>query len=67
MLEMIIAQSSHEHSLILDCFAGSGSTLRAAQKLKRCWIGIDHSDVAIQTIRETLKQASYQFIDLIQS
>lgn len=49
---MIIAQSSHQYSIVLDCFAGSGSTLWAAHCLQRRWIGIDSSDVAIATIQQ---------------
>ena len=52
MLEMIIAQSSLPDSIILDCFAGSGSTLWAAQNLGREWIGIDTSEVAVQAIQQ---------------
>lgn len=50
MLEQIIMQSSIQNSIVLDCFAGSGSTLKSAQKLGRKWIGIDNSEVAINVI-----------------
>ncbi|MBL7191778.1 hypothetical protein ISS30_08780 [bacterium] len=40
--------------MTLDCFAGSGTTLIAAQKLNRHWIGIDNSEIAIQTILKRL-------------
>lgn len=48
MLEMIVKQSSNEDSIVLDCFCGSGSTLFAAQKLKRKFIGVDKSEIAIE-------------------
>ncbi|MDR0521568.1 MAG: site-specific DNA-methyltransferase [Planctomycetaceae bacterium] len=49
MLNLIIATSSHKDSIVLDCFCGSGTTLRAAQLNHRRWIGIDQSDTAIRT------------------
>ena len=63
MLEQIISQSSNEGSIVLDCFAGSGTTLRSANKLKRHWIGIDNSDVAIQIIRNS-DVGDYEYYDL---
>lgn len=52
LLERIIKNSSNEGSLVLDCFAGSGSTLIAADKFGRKWIGIDNSDYSLETIRK---------------
>lgn len=63
MLEQIIKQSSNENSYVLDCFAGSGSTLKAAQKLNRMWIGVDSSDISINTIKAQ-GLTNYEFIDL---
>lgn len=56
MLELIIKQSSRENSIIIDCFAGSGTTLLAAAKLGRKFIGIDSSDVAINVIKSRLSE-----------
>lgn len=53
MLEMIISASSNKDDLILDCFAGSGTTLGAAFKLGRQWIGIDNS---IESVKSILKR-----------
>ncbi|NMC35083.1 MAG: site-specific DNA-methyltransferase [Veillonellaceae bacterium] len=64
MLEMIIEQSSNDDSIILDCFAGSGSTLFAAQNLGRKWIGIDQSDVSHRVIKKRFDATSYEYIDL---
>lgn len=64
MLEMIIRQSSNESSIILDCFAGSGSTLIAAHNLKRRWIGCDVSPVAINIMQNRLSQITHQFIEI---
>jgi adenine-specific DNA-methyltransferase len=59
LLERIIEASSNEGDLILDCFAGSGTTLGAAAKLKRKWIGIDSSiealDATITRFKHGLK------------
>ncbi len=51
MLEQIILQSSNKNDYVLDCFAGSGSTLKAAFKNGRKWIGVDNSNVAINVIQ----------------
>jgi adenine-specific DNA-methyltransferase len=49
LLERIIEASSHPGDLVLDCFAGSGTTLAVASHLNRQWIGIDSSKLAIAT------------------
>lgn len=56
MLELIIKQSSRENSIIMDCFADSGTTLLAAAKIGRKFIGIDSSDVAINVIKSRLSE-----------
>ncbi len=48
LLDLIIRTSSNENSIVLDCFCGSGTTLKSAQLLGRKWIGIDNSDIAIK-------------------
>ena len=50
LLARIIQASSNPNDLVLDCFAGSGTTLAIASKYKRQWIGIDNSIEAISTI-----------------
>lgn len=50
LLNLIIKTSSNENSIVLDCFAGSGTTLKAAQLNGRQWIGIDQSDEAVKAI-----------------
>ena len=50
LLSRIIEASSGEGDLVLDCFAGSGTTLEVASRLGRRWIGIDSSSEAIATI-----------------
>jgi adenine-specific DNA-methyltransferase len=63
MLEMIIAQSSNSDSIILDCFAGSGATLLAAQNLGRRWMGIDQSEIAMKVIKERLSSIEYNYFE----
>jgi len=54
LLERIIKASSNEGDLILDAFAGSGTTLAVAEKLGRRWIGIDCGKLAIYTIQKRM-------------
>lgn len=54
LLKFIIEASSSEGDLVLDCFAGSGTTLIAAQTLNRNWIGIDKSEQAIKIAKKRL-------------
>ncbi len=50
ILRKIILASSNPGDLVLDCFAGSGTTLAVASELGRRWIGVDNSIEAIRTI-----------------
>ena len=63
MLEQIILQSSNKDDYVLDCFAGSGTTLKVANKLDRKWIGVDISDVAIDVIKSG-KLGNYVYYDI---
>ncbi|MGH6834739.1 MAG: site-specific DNA-methyltransferase [Methylocella sp.] len=57
LLERIISASSKEGDLVLDPFCGCGTTVHAAQKLNRRWIGIDFTHLAIHLIQRRLKDA----------
>jgi hypothetical protein len=57
LLERIIAASSNEGDVVLDPFCGCGTAVHAAQKLKRQWIGIDITHLAISLIEKRLKDA----------
>lgn len=63
MLNQIILQSSNKDSIVLDCFAGSGSTLECAEKLGRKWIGIDNSPTAISVIRKNIS-GIYEYFEI---
>lgn len=58
LLDLIIKTSSNQNSIVLDCFAGSGTTLKAAHKNGRKWIGIDESEQAIKAIQTKLQDIS---------
>lgn len=55
LLERIVQASSNEGDIVLDPFCGCGTTIAAAQKLGRNWIGIDitHLSIALQKYRLT--------------
>ena len=57
LLERIIAASSNPGDTVLDPFCGCGTTIEAAEKLKRRWIGIDVTPIAITLIRHRLFKA----------
>lgn len=54
LLNVIVNTSSNENSFVLDCFCGSGTTLKAAHLNRRRWIGIDQSEEAIKVTIEKL-------------
>jgi len=57
LLERIIKASSNEGDMVLDPFCGCGTTIDVAQKLKRNWIGIDITHLAITLIKHRLQDA----------
>lgn len=54
LLARIIAASSRPGDLVLDAYCGGGTTLAAAQKLGRRWVGIDRNAEAIAVARQRL-------------
>jgi hypothetical protein len=54
LLQLILELSSNEGDLVLDPFCGCGTAIDAAEKLKRRWIGIDITHLAITLIRGRL-------------
>ena len=63
MLKMIIQQSSNQDSLVIDCFAGSGSTLLAAEQTGRKWLGIDQSEYSAKVIKERFSEVKFDYIE----
>jgi adenine-specific DNA-methyltransferase len=73
MMDLIIRTSSNPESIVLDCFCGSGTTLKSAHTNQRRWIGIDQSAHAIEATIAKLKsikgdlftsEPEYEFVDL---
>lgn len=60
LLERIIRASSNEGDIVLDAFAGSGTTLAIAEKLGRRWIGMDCGKLAIYTIQKRMLNLTTQ-------
>jgi site-specific DNA-methyltransferase (adenine-specific)/adenine-specific DNA-methyltransferase len=54
LLETVLRTSSNEGDLVLDAFAGSGTTLAVAERLGRRWIGIDCGKLAIYTMQKRM-------------
>ncbi len=54
LLQQIIELGSNPGDLVLDIFCGSGTTLYAAEKLNRRWIGADISKYAIYLTRKRI-------------
>lgn len=57
LLERIVAASSNEGDVVLDPFCGCGTTVHAAEKLGRQWMGIDVTHLAIGLIEKRLRDA----------
>ncbi|MEK6680793.1 MAG: site-specific DNA-methyltransferase [Nitrospirota bacterium] len=73
LLDLIVRTSSNPDSIVLDCFCGSGTTLKSAQINGRKWIGIDQSEYALKATIEKLEtikgdlfapKPEYEFIEL---
>ncbi|MEW6358326.1 MAG: DNA methyltransferase [Planctomycetota bacterium] len=57
LLERIIKASSNEGDLVLDPFCGCGTTIVVAERLKRRWIGIDITHLAVTLMKRRLQDA----------
>ncbi len=51
LLERLIGALSNPRDLVLDPYAGSGTTLAVAHRMERSFLGIDASPVALETTR----------------
>ena len=57
LLERIIKASSNEGDIVLDPFCGCGTAIAVAERLKRRWIGIDITYLAINLVQRRLRDA----------
>lgn len=63
LLERILRASSNEGDLVMDPFCGCGTTMDAAIRLKRRWIGVDITYIAVDLIRNRLRTTHSSSID----
>ncbi|EAI3670867.1 site-specific DNA-methyltransferase [Campylobacter upsaliensis] len=56
LIKRIIEISTNENDLVMDFFAGSGTTLAVAHKMKRRFIGIEQMDYIESITKERLKK-----------
>jgi site-specific DNA-methyltransferase (adenine-specific) len=63
ILRRIIQASSKSGDVVLDFFAGSGTTGFVANELGRRFILVDQNPESIQVIEERLPKGSFQFVD----
>lgn len=55
LLDRIIMASSNEGAVVLDPFCGCGTTIAAAHRLRRHWIGIDVTQASIVVIKQRFR------------
>ena len=58
LLERILLTSTQKGDLVLDPFCGCGTTIEAAHRLGRRWIGVDISGDAVDEIKDRLAEIS---------
>ena len=61
LLERIISASSNPYDLVFDPFCGCATTLVAAQRLTRDWIGCDVSEMAVTLVNERIRETQPLF------
>ena len=66
LLRRIIEASSNPGDIILDCYAGSGTTLDVANELRRYWIGMDWSPKAVATTLDRFKHGMSRMGDYVE-
>jgi adenine-specific DNA-methyltransferase len=64
MMRDIVRISSRPGDLVLDCFAGSGATLRAAKELGRQWVGCDFDPHWARKAAQWANEPIYAQLDL---
>ena len=62
---MIVEASSNKGDLVMDCFAGGGTTLGAAFACDRRWIGVDNSPESLKAILKRFKDGLELYGDYV--
>ena len=65
LLDRIIKASSNRYDTVLDPFCGCATTLVAADRLDREWVGIDVSDLAVTLVERRIKEDQGMFPTVI--
>jgi DNA modification methylase len=65
LMEVIIKASSNPGDIVLDPFAGCGTTLVVAHRLKRHWVGIDISPTACNLMKRRLAKVGAFDVKLV--
>ena len=65
LLDRIIQASSHEADIVLDPFCGCATTLVAADRLQRDWIGVDISAKAAELVVERIRTDQGMFEEIV--
>jgi DNA modification methylase len=60
LLERVIRASSSEGQVVLDPFCGCGTAIAVAERLRRKWIGIDRTHLAINIVRDRMTDARFE-------
>ncbi|HEX3664201.1 MAG TPA: DNA methyltransferase [Rhizomicrobium sp.] len=63
LLDRIIQSSSDKGDVVFDPFCGCGTTIYAAQKNERRWIGCDIAILSIKLIREILTGDEFRLVE----
>ena len=66
LLERIVSASSNKGDVVFDPFCGCGTTIYAAEKTHREWIGCDIAILSIKLMRETLTGSKYKLTEGVQ-
>jgi site-specific DNA-methyltransferase (adenine-specific) len=63
LLERLLLALSDPGDVVLDPYAGSGTTLAVAARLGRTFVGIDQSEVALGIATQRLENAGIRFVE----
>lgn len=62
LLDRIVTALSDPGEIVLDAYAGSGTTLAVAAARGRAFVGLDASDVSFETVQKRLETRGYRFL-----